>query len=547
MSNRGRTSGEDGAALPLLAIILVVLLGFGALAIDLGYGWAERRTAQLTADAAVLAAAVEFQTPGADPQASVLQALNYTDLNLDRAIPNADWVACNDADALAITAADLGLLPATQCISFSAAGDEVRVKVPAYDIETFFAQVMGFDTIAISAAANASIIIPTLSSGPPFVVTDGTSAGDQVCLRSSSSGPAMPGQWVGNGPGPSPGPSDATQPLTSEPGYVADPCDEFDAASQFFGTLLPFTYEDPNPAPPDQSCQQTSTIDYAIAEGIDHNLSSWEPDYPAQAATQTRLEGDGCPSGPPQLWPNTMDLQTGFTASVLRCGLISTSGGVCANGPQFDGEQYEPRFWQGGYFSTSGAEFAGEDMENVPLWNFFRANVASVADVPVRCGAVYSNRTNPDWDYFDKKEALTDCLSQWTPNAAGSNWLFTEDLIKTARFAFIPMLDEASLATSPVHFNSFVPAWLQKIYQTGNLAGSPDPMCFSQAEGTTGSTGWYWHEAGQPFNCGRSNQNIDRVAAVVLDCAMLPASTCTADINPSNPGGTPVYQILLTR
>jgi hypothetical protein len=543
VSDRVRLSREAGAALPFLAVVLVVLFGFAALAIDLGYGWAERRTAQLSADAAVLAAAVEFQTPGADPQSAVLQALNYTDTNLDRLLQASDWVACADADALDITAADLGLLPATQCISFNNAGDEIRVKVPPYDIETFFATVIGFDTITVSAAANATIIIPTLSSGPPFVVLDGTSAGDQVCLRSSSSGPALPGQWIGNGPGPSPGPADATQPLASEVGYTPDPCDEFDASSQFFGTLHPFTYEDPTPASPDQSCKQTATIDFAIAEGIDHNLSSWEPDYPAQAATQTRLDGAGCPVGPPQLWPNSMATQTGFTASVLRCGLLSTNGGVCSNGPQFDGRQYQARFQQGSAVQST-YQFAGEDMENEPLWNFLRTSLDTVGGLPAACSQVYSNRSNALWDYFDKKEALISCLEAWNQ---GDPWIFDASLLDSSHFAFIPKLAENSLSSSPVHFNSFVPAWLQKIYQQGNLSGSPDPMCWSQAEGTPGNAGWYWHEAGQPFDCGQSNQNVDRVSAIVLDCAMLPTSTCRADINPSDPGGIPVYEILLSR
>ena len=78
-----------------------------------------------------------------------------------------------------------------------------------------------------------------------------------------------------------------------------------------------------------------------------------------------------------------------------------------------------------------------------------------------------------------------------------------------------------------------------------SVLGAPDPMCFSQAEGATGNAGWYRHEAGQLFDCGRSNQNIDRVAAIVLDCGMLSPDSCEPD--PQGPGGTLIYQVRLTQ
>ena len=92
-----------------------------------------------------------------------------------------------------------------------------------------------------------------------------------------------------------------------------------------------------------------------------------------------------------------------------------------------------------------------------------------------------------------------------------------------------------------------VPIFINKLYQRGNRQGAPDVMCFSQGEGATGNAGWYWHEAGQPFDCGRSNQNVDRVAAYLLDCGMLEEGICVPDGDPETPGGTLVYQILLSR
>jgi hypothetical protein len=72
-------------------------------------------------------------------------------------------------------------------------------------------------------------------------------------------------------------------------------------------------------------------------------------------------------------------------------------------------------------------------------------------------------------------------------------------------------------------------------------------MCSSQAEAASGNAGWYWHEDGQGFDCGRSNQNVDRLAGIVLDCGMLPIDTCEPDVSPTSPGGEIIYRVLLTQ
>ena len=63
---------EDGAILPIVALLIVVLLVFAAFTVDLGAAWAERRHDQSAADAAVLAAATE---------ASTLTGVTLTDLH----------------------------------------------------------------------------------------------------------------------------------------------------------------------------------------------------------------------------------------------------------------------------------------------------------------------------------------------------------------------------------------------------------------------------------------------------------------------------------
>jgi len=557
-----RDSRERGAILVFSALVIVVLLGFAAVAVDMGMAWSVKRTEQTSADTSVLAAAVEFNTDAGTLQSSVDELTALAQTNSDRTITDPQWSACTDPDKLNITASDLVVLgqitgPNTECISFSSGGDEIRTRLPDNPLDTFFAGVLGINTINVSAAANATIELPGGSSSPPFVLMPGNGAGAEVCLRSSSSGSDMPGLWVGNGTTVGDGDNDnleipldgdPTQPLASEPGYTPDPCDDvaFSSPSQFFGTLSPWLYTDPDPSSaPNYACSQpgSNVVDYGIAEGIDHNLSSFEPDWPGPPAPSIVLVDGDNTTNCTTLWPNTLDTQSGFTAGILKCGLIGRTGG-CSNGPTLDGLTFAPRLQRPTYFSASGAQFAGRYLENEPLWYFFRLDMASTS-LPQSCKDVIALPGGvADWDYYDKKKAATDCLKDWSPN--NDPPLFDLRILKSGRFGFIPLIAESALA-SQVHINQFVPLWFQTLYQSGNKQGSPDLMCWSQAEGATGNSGWYRHDAGQPFDCGRSNQNVDRLSGIVLDCGMLPEDACLPDGEPNNPGGEPVYSILLSR
>ncbi|HXV71371.1 MAG TPA: hypothetical protein VEB69_08220, partial [Acidimicrobiia bacterium] len=161
------------------------------------------------------------------------------------------------------------------------------------------------------------------------------------------------------------------------------------------------------------------------------------------------------------------------------------------------------------------------------------------------CDDLYTNRTNPAWDYFDKKDALASCLTTWSD---GDGKLFSTDINMTPRFAWLPILAESNLTTEPsscpssaaakcVHFNDFVPVYMQTLYTLitgGSSAGAcDDPL-------RTGVAGpqprWGRHDAGEPINCGNNNGNLDRLSSFVLDCAMLPDEICDARPG-THPGG----------
>ena len=213
------SSDEDGATLVVVTLATVMLFGFAALAVDVGHGMGERRRAQGAADAAVMAAAVEVNLPGTTLQDLVDRAVAFANANTPDPIPSADWLtACpdttNTGEQLEHTANELGLTPATDCISFDASFSRVRVSLPQRDIGTFFAGVIGITTFDVTAFAEATVGLPGLASTPPFVVTAGHSGGDEVCLRTSSSSALLPAQFQGNGPNMAPTPRDSRRRST---------------------------------------------------------------------------------------------------------------------------------------------------------------------------------------------------------------------------------------------------------------------------------------------------------------------------------------------
>src|SRR5262245_35457982 len=72
---------ERGSILPLVGLCLLVVLGFGAIAIDLGQQAALRSELQATADAAALAAASRLP----DLQKARTKALDYAERNMPAA------------------------------------------------------------------------------------------------------------------------------------------------------------------------------------------------------------------------------------------------------------------------------------------------------------------------------------------------------------------------------------------------------------------------------------------------------------------------------
>ncbi len=533
MTRLRRAPRERGAILAMTLIMLLVLLGFAAFAVDLGAQYNLRRQGQSAADAAALGGALETARSG-DPQAVLDDVIDRVADVMDRTIVAADWSACTDDGHLGNesghTATSLGLTPATECLSFSVEFDTVRVRVPRQTQATYFAGVFGVDETSATAVAEAGIVGTASDTSQfvlPFVALAGTTAGTQVCLRDSSAkDPASLMQ--GNGPGVAP-----------SPGPLPDPCDSdvFPASTSTFGTYNPFEYNGCVQGPGNQSILRS------IARGLDHPTgvfgdSAADPVIPpfpvvpvggdwsgAESLRQStygdvRLQGGaGCTVA----LPNTLSLDTGFNAGGLRCALLSDAGTpVCL------GET--PRLRRGS-FVQSTYRFHGEPMDNTPLWDFF---VSDMSAQPTSCQNLVTHKDDTgvlgaSWDFYDKHEGLLQCITDWTEGTHPE--LVDPSIVHSARFAFIPLVAESEISgPGRVHINSYVPVFVDRLYWK-KKGTACDPLDGREVEYRT-------HQAGQAFSCGDwGSGKVDRVSSVVFKCAMLPESLCKSLGFGYSPGG----------
>jgi hypothetical protein len=155
---RGTTSGvrdEDGAVVLLVVVVSMIIFGIAALVVDLGQARVMRQEAQAASDASALAGMNALYLAGTstpDVADAVTAAKQYAADNYG--VAEADWDGCTDP-------APLPHVPdATEtCISFddATAPTQMRVIAPLKTIELNFAAALGFDSMQVSAVAQAKM------------------------------------------------------------------------------------------------------------------------------------------------------------------------------------------------------------------------------------------------------------------------------------------------------------------------------------------------------------------------------------------------------
>ena len=267
-------SDDEGAVLITVGIFLLALMVFAAWAVDISSVLVERRSAQNTADVSALSAAqlTLRQTPAAASAAAEAEARRLSAINFGTT--DDDWNGCSDADrpakftVIALT---------TDCVSFTAAFDEIRVRVPDRDVPTVFAGVIGINSIATSAFAEVATTTGEFGGILPFGLPPGS--GGETCLKAGA------------------------QTLPSPP------CDGPDDGN--FGFLDFKLYRGLSP----NACSTGSLIEN-ISDGVDHWLDTRDND------PSFVHDFDFCPNT--QAFPDRTNSQPGNTAT-LHQGLVASS------------------------------------------------------------------------------------------------------------------------------------------------------------------------------------------------------------------------------
>jgi hypothetical protein len=176
---------DSGAIAVIVALLAIVLFGFGALVIDIGNAQQVRSQAQGAVDSAALAgvqvlaadAAQHNPTPDALSTAVTSAVEQAVEHNID--VPDGAWSGCIDAVPLAEIGRDAS--GATPCISFAQPDDDmpgstdtygvyqVRVQFPTKDVETTFGGLFGVSSIKVRPVSVAQSGEPPTS---PCVACD---------------------------------------------------------------------------------------------------------------------------------------------------------------------------------------------------------------------------------------------------------------------------------------------------------------------------------------------------------------------------------------
>lgn len=160
---RTRHSRDDGYVVVTVALLLAVLLGFAALAVDVGILYSARSAAQKAADSAALAGAYTFVTSSDDSQPGTAES---------HALSTA---LTNNILADAVTAGEVS-------INVDLANRRVTVGI-THPKGTYFGRALGWDsaTIAVRAVAEASRFAVGASCVKPWFLPNTIFSTSGVC------------------------------------------------------------------------------------------------------------------------------------------------------------------------------------------------------------------------------------------------------------------------------------------------------------------------------------------------------------------------------
>jgi len=415
-------SEERATILPLIAVLILVLFGFAAIGVDTSAAFAEKRQSQSAADAAVLAAALEYLSPTSPSGLDIAaQVKSYTAINAPGIPPSdADWAACLDPDRPAeySPVLDTSVTPAvaiSDCISLKQVNGEpalLRVRLPDWNMPTSFAGLIGFDTVAISATATAELRYQQSTVILPFSLP--ANPASEECLATPPSG-LLPGDSA-----PCTGPAQGNFGILDSPWFGAD--GPHFTTAQSCGS---------NPYP-----NFNTRAPHNLALGLDHIITTW-PEPPALPPIGTDVGNnspgaDSCANAQSGVVPFVLNPQPGNTQSgpgkaLLQEGFLGddpspTTASVPGRLRQTSSPGSSSVPDQRLDFVTNAKTFT---VDNVGLWEY-------LLDPSGTGNACDDNRFGGTGR--DLTTALLLCLANGSPR-------FSMDLLQSPRFAVVPVLN----------------------------------------------------------------------------------------------------------
>ena len=471
---------EAGAILPIFALLLIMLLLFAALAVDLGAAWAQRRTSQTAADAGVMAAALEYLRPAPPDETGIFDLVNdYANANLSGPdLAYDDWAACVDngrpadyaplgSDGTWVYPGSGGVASLVDCISLQQVNNEpavLRVRLPNNDVPTAFARLIGIDSIAVAAFAEAEIRYSESAMILPFSLPSNPNPTE--CLGTPPNG-LLPSDEA-----PCTGPNQGNFGMIDSP---------------WFGAPAPWG-TDVDSCPKDPNFNARTPLNLAL--GLDHIITAWPDSVPdplppiGTSLGNNHSGADSCDNATNPLPPYVLLTETGNTqtgSGIMHDGFLGTGFGT---------ENADGRLRQlpapGSVGELTGDNLAGQrldirttksniDVDNVGLWEYLDRDQNPQGDC--------------HWSEFDNKTGrdLTDqmlrCITVGTDPFTGATInpdpapKFTDAILGSPRFALVPVLNYARGA-------QFGSKWwgvisLQPVYiqTTWYICGTPTGDC----------------------------------------------------------------------
>jgi len=465
-----RTSDTDrdkGATALFVAMCMVVLLGFAALAVDAtGLGFNERRQDQSAADVGSLAA-VQFAVTtnlgngcsGSNSQIArcngAHEAIEVANATLDDPTL-ANWT---DATKCATPPAGYTATSVSPCVAFNSNLDRAWVRVPTIQSETSLGKAVGFNSISTTAEAIAGTEYDPPGGVLPFLLPGNAAGADYNCLKAAANpnfGPCEVLPTIGN----------------------------FGSADIFLygNSFLGYTAQ--------CSGDSNGRLTANIARGADHPLSKYVAPGPEVQ------EWANCPVAGAQ--PNTLNGQPGV-GSGLETGLAY--GGTAYSATAYPGAIQDTS--SGFTVRNAGGPKAAVQLDNVPLWTHLLADPPGSA-----CDAV----TNP----VDMDGCLT------FAKGAGVE-IFDPSLADAKRFGWVPELLEADFTGNPYHIVDFRPVYLDTTYYGCN--SSQCTIMHTPGVGSAVTPACLPNPSDPRTTCGTPgdhNKDLVAVTAYVLSEAIVP-------------------------